>query len=379
MSFVRTLLLKFRELLSTPVFLVVLLLMPVLLGLVAGEANLANRSPDISLAVVDLDGTDMSQKLVSSLARQGFRVRETEEQEINRLLTGQAVDGALVIKRGFDASLATLLASRLTYTPAAGTLSANLILDTISTAVIPFKSRSFFMDRGRSMYTSRGVPLPQDYEERFDTLLLSHAQGDARQEFLFANPYEEAPALTYVVNDYSMEVLFLGLYALLGSLALSSPAMAKRLKAARYGLLYDDAASLIALYALGTLQILLYMLSMRLLMATPFVLRELWVLCVFLLMSLALGQGLTLFHQSIRMYLGLVLNLLLCVTGGCFLQLPQTMIASFGQYIPQGWALAALRHYPVPHTIWPIGLSWLFIALIHSFRRRETYYISASA
>ena len=49
--------LKWLELFSAPVLMIGLLVMPLVLGLIAGTANRANVQPEIRLAVIDQDQT----------------------------------------------------------------------------------------------------------------------------------------------------------------------------------------------------------------------------------------------------------------------------------------------------------------------------------
>ena len=371
MSFIKALLLKFRELLSSKMLLIVLLVLPVLLGLTAGAANLKNRSTYLRLAVTDLDKTDISRGLTEALKRQGWDILEAEEAEIPRLIDGKAVEGALIIQEGFAARHDSLVGSGLTYTPTEGTLSTNMVLDVVTYSVIPFKSRSVFLRQAKDLYKKAGVLLPNNFEEAYDERIAANLLDSARQDFIFKGTPAEPSVLTYVVNDYSMEVLFLGFFALLGTFTLSSTAIRRRLCATPLGLRYDYTASLLVLFAAGLVQILLYMLSMRLLMRTALSFHELYILSVFLIMSLTLSQGLTLLHESVRLYLGLIIILLLSVAGGCFIQLPDQLIRSVGQYIPQGWALAALRGYPVPHNAWVIGLSLLLLLLLYPLHTKE--------
>ena len=371
MSFFKVLSLKMRELLISPALLVIVVLMPVLMGLTAGAANLKNQSPQVRLSITDLDNTPVSRDLVDALKRQGWDILEVGEEEILRLVDGKAVEGALVIERGFSQRHDSLISGGLTYTPAEGTLSTNMVLDTVSSSVIPLKSRSVFLKQAIDLYRKARVPLPEDFNRQYDERIRSQLQEDISQDFTFVGEYVEPTVLTYVVNDYSMEVLFLGVFSLLGSLALSSPAMRRRLSATPFGLRYDYAATLLTLFACGLVQILLYMFSMRALMQTAVNAQELFVLSVFLLMSLALSQILALLHESLRLYIGLIILLLLCVAGGCFLQLPQQLIRAFGQYLPQGWTLAALRGYPVPHAAWPIGISLLLLAALYPVHARK--------
>ncbi|MHC1786327.1 MAG: ABC transporter permease [Christensenellales bacterium] len=368
MSFLKALRLKFQELLAAPLMLGVLVILPMLLGLVAGAANVKNQSPQIRLAITDLDKTAYSTGLIASLERQGWDVLEVPQEALQRLIDGKAVDGALLIAQGFSAGQSSLTGGGLTYTPAEGSLSTNLVLDAVTYAVIPFKSRSVFLRQAKALFSQAGASLPEGFDALYDERIRSYQFGNARQEFIMIGEYVEPSALTYVVNDYSMEVLFLGIFALLGSFQLSSPALRRRLCATPFGSRYDYIATLVTLFLCGVAQILLYMLSMRGLMQTAFKPQELYLLSVFLLMSLALSQILSLLHQSLRLYVGLIVLLLLSVAGGCFLQLPQQMISTLGQYLPQGWTLAALRGYPVPPVVYPVGLSLLTLALVYPLR-----------
>lgn len=372
MSLLKVLTLKFRELFTSPILIIVLLVLPVLLGLTAGAANLRNQSPLLRIAVTDLDKTDISQGLTEALKRQGWDILEVEEADIPRLIDGKAVEGALVIERGFAARHDSLVSGGLSYTPAEGTLSTNMVLDVITYSVIPFKSRSVFLRQAKDLYKKIGAELPEDFEEKFDERIQDNLLDSSKQDFIFIGDYVEPSVLTYVVNDYSMEVLFLGFFALLGTFTLSSPAMRRRLSSTPLGLRYDYAASLAALFTAGLVQILLYMYSMRALMQTAVSFRELYILSVFLLMCLALSQALALLHESLRLYLGLMLILLLSVAGGCFIQLPEQLIRSMGQYIPQGWALAALRGYPVPQAGLVTGISLASLVLLYFLHARKT-------
>jgi len=371
MSFLKALSLKFRELLASPALLILLVVLPLLLGLTAGAANLRNQSPQVRLAVTDLDKTDISRGLVESLKRQGWDILEVNEEDILRLVDGKAVEGALVIQRGFAARHDSLISGGLTYTPAEGTLSTNMVLDAVSSSVIPFKSRSVFLKQAKALFKEAGVPLPNDFDAGYYERIQAHLLEDGRQEFAFVGEYVEPSVLTYVVSDYSMEVLFLGVFALLGSFTLSSPAMRRRLCATPFGLRYDYITSLLTLFVSGMVQILVYMVSMRALMHTGVSAHELYILSVFLLMSLALSQALALLHQSLRLYVGLIILLLLSVAGGCFLQLSQQLIRSIGQYLPQGWTLAALRGYPVPHAAFPIGISLLTLLFLYPLHAKK--------
>jgi len=110
------------------------------------------------------------------------------------------------------------------------------------------------------------------------------------------------------------------------------------------------------------------------LMQSPVRLRELAILAVCLLVMLGLGQVLTLFHDRMRLYFSLLVLLLLSVASGCFFQLSEQLITRLGQYLPQGWTLAALRGYPVLPASIPLLIALLLLAagyFIQSARTKQ--------
>ncbi len=365
MSFIKAFTLKLRELLASPALVLALALMPVLLGLVAGAANLKNQGARVRLAVTDRDQTEMSRGLVDSLQRHGWDILEVPESEHPRLVDGRAVDGALVIREGFAARIGSLEAGTIAYTPAEGSLTTNMVLDAVTLAVIPFKSFTVFSQQAAALYRQAGAPLPEDFQQTFQRRTEENRAGAGRQDFTYVGEYVEPPALTYVVNDYSMEVLFLGFLALLGTLALDRSSLKRRLRSAPRGLPYDYMASLLALLLVGLVQIVLYMASMRGLMRQAVAPQEVTILFTYLIMSLALARAIALLDEGIRLYLGLILLLLLSLAGGCFLQLPEQLIRSVGQYVPQGWAMAALRGYPVLPPLLAAGIPVLVLVILY--------------
>ena len=91
-----------------------------------------------------------------------------------------------------------------------------MVLDVVTYAVIPFKSSSAFLRQTRALYSQAGVPLPNNFDCGVHERTQANLSDGAKQEFVYVGEYAEPSVLTYVVNDYSMEVLFLGVFALLG-------------------------------------------------------------------------------------------------------------------------------------------------------------------
>ena len=162
-----------------------------------------------------------------------------------------------------------------------------------------------------------------------------------------------------------MEVLYLPLRA--DGTFRSFPAMRRRLGATPLRHAVRLLSLIVIFIAAGADH--LYMLPAP--MRSPLVPREVLVLSVFLLMSLALSQALALLRESLRLYLGLILLLLLSVAGGCFLQLPEQLLRFPGQYLPQGWALAALRGFPVLPPALVTALSLLALLMLYPLHMRS--------
>ena len=372
MSILNLLRLKIIELLASRGLMVLVLVLPPLLGLVAGNANTANVRPEVRLAVVDEDQSGDSEELVRSLDEQGWSILAVSDEEAQRLLIRQEVDGVVTINIGYESSLPTLTENRLSYTPAEGSLLTTLVYESIAAEVLPTNSRLMLLSQIRDRYEAIGLPVPDDLETRFDEAIAYFANNQARLDVVYHGATVYEPALTYLVSDYSMEVFFLAIYAILGTLTLSGRALRRRLAATRNGLLIDYSLSIVSLFLLGLVQIIFYAVAMFSLMQRQILVQELAILAVCLLTLLGLGQLLSLFHESLRLYFSLLVLLLLSVASGCFFQLSEQLMTGLGQYLPQGWALAALRGYPVLPAAVPIAAAVVCLAAGYSAQAYRT-------
>ncbi|MEA4889430.1 MAG: hypothetical protein VB070_08200 [Clostridiaceae bacterium] len=364
--------LKLYDLLAMRQLLLILLLLPPLLGLIAGSANLANRQPNIiRLAVVDLEQNEASRALIEALRSNGWSVQVTGADEAGRLLLRQAVDGQITLESGYGDTLKDLKRTRLSYTPAEGSLATTLIREAVAAAVLPEYSRQSLLAQIETQYDSLGQTPPEDLQAQFADKAAYYAAHQARLDVAYVGSVAAVPSLTYVVSDYSMEVFFLSIYAILGPLALAGPDLRRRLASTRSGLLLDYVVSIVALCCLGIVQIMLYSLAMRGLMQMPVQWTDLVMLAVFLFLMLGFGQLLSLLHPSLRLYLSLLVLLLTSIGGGCFFQLSGKLIASIGQYLPQGWILSYLKGYPVLPFYVPLSLAGVLLMLGYGLQKRR--------
>lgn len=346
---------KIIDLLNRPVMLIMLLVLPVLLGSIAGTANVRNTGKEIALAIVDEDNTQSSRKVISDLQAKGWQVTVPDPATAERQLIREQIDGILTIEQGFELSLPKFNDSRLKYAEAEGSMVTVMIREVIVASVLPLYSHESMLKQLEALYLENGQSIPADLAERFSQNIENLRQGNAKISIEYFGDLVLAPTLTFVVSDYSMEVFFLSIYAILGTLSLSRASLRQRLGATSHGLILDYTSTLASLQLLGQVQILLYTLSMRLLMNRSFIWRDLLILSVFLFFMLGLGQLMSLIEESLRLYLSLLLLLFLAIIGGCFFQLSHRLLLDYGQYSPHGWALSAMRGTSVS-PIWLVCL-----------------------
>lgn len=365
--------LKLIELLNRPVILVVLLVLPLLLGSIAGVANVRNTGKDIYLAVVDQDQSAASSRLASDLESNGWTVYEADQEQAERYLLRSEVDGILTIKAGFEAGLDDFDQQNLFYSEAEGSMVTTMVREVIVASVLPMFSRESMIKQLSELYELQGEIMPPELPERLGNRIEEIVDTQTRIKIEYFGKLVIAPTLTFVVSDYSMEVFFLSIYAILGSLFLSKAALHQRLLSTASGLRKDYISTIISLLILGELQIIIYTMSMLSLMKQPVVLSDLFVLSVFLFLMLGVGQLLSLIEESLRLYLSLMLMLFLAAIGGCFFQLSSNLLLNYGQYSPHGWALSTLSGTRVTPIWLVIPIALLLISLGYMIQKKRVY------
>lgn len=344
--------LKCLDLLNQPVMLSLLVLLPILFGLIAGTANTANDRPDIVLAVIDRDQSGMSRQVIRNLQDSGWKVLEPASanaaREVERLLISQQIDGAITIQKGFDENLTESEEPGIEYTQAEGSLVTTLVREAIIAVILPEYSRRYMLGQLKQLYLEAGQPEPVKLEQQLADDIQTALLQKASLKIRYIGDLNLTPTLTFVVSDYSMEVFFLSIYAVLGSLALAQAALRQRLGSTSQGLALDYVVTLASLQSIGLLQILLYTAAMHLFMPRQTIRpTDLAWLGLFLFLMLGIGQVLSAIAESLRLYLSLMLLLVSAIAGGCFFQLSSDLLDRIGQYSPHGWVLSAIKGYPV--------------------------------
>ena len=228
----------------------------------------------------------------------GVHYERAELAEAERGLGRGILDGILVIRKGYEEGLIDLHRPRVDYLQAAGSLATSIVQETVAAAVLPEFTRASLSQRLADLYDRTGRSVPEGLQQRFDSTQRTYAETIAKFEVVYHSRIDTTPTVTLVVSDYSMEVFFLSVYAVAGTIALSAGELRKRLASTAHGLALDYAATLSVLYLLGLVQILCYTGAMRLLMGSPFVPGHVGTLAVYLLLMLGLGQLTVLFDAG---------------------------------------------------------------------------------
>lgn len=362
--------LKLIELLNRPGILVVLLALPLLLGSVSGVANVRNTGKDIYLAVVDQDNTTASKRLSEDLQSKGWTVYNADKERAERYLLRSEVDGILTITAGFEADLDIFEQQHLFYTEAEGSMVTTMVREVVVASVLPMFSRESMSKQLMELYKEQGKSIPAELSDKLRDRIEEIVDTQAKIKIEYFGELVMAPTLTFIVSDYSMEVFFLSIYAILGSLFLSKAALHQRLLSTASGLRKDYISTLISLLILGELQIVIYTSSMLTLMKQPVAIRDLFILSVFLMLMLGIGQLLSLIEESLRLYISLMLMLFLAAIGGCFFQLSSRLLLNYGQYSPHGWALSMLRKTKVTPIWFVLLLAFGLISLGYFQKKR---------
>lgn len=349
---------KLLDLLAMRGWLLVLFLLPLLLGSIAGTANLANRAPVVELAIIDEDQTAASQTLIRRLAENDSLRIESSDASRQRL-DRQQIDGLLTIREGYSDHLAVLNEADLWLEPASQSLTVSIIEEAVAAAVLPSYAHAVIMDRLTSRYQQLDRSPPDNLAAALQASMEAYAAGDARLNITYVGNVQPVPVLTHVVTDDSMEVFFLSIYAVLGGLVLAGDDLRRRLSVTHSGLLADYLATQGALLLIGSVQILLYSVVMARMMDLPVRPEQIGILMVFLILMLGISQLFQLIARRVRLFISLLILLVLAIAGGCFFQLPEKLLRLIGQYSPHGWALSRIRGFP---TL-PIGVPLLFTLL----------------
>ncbi|NLA71073.1 MAG: ABC transporter permease [Clostridiaceae bacterium] len=369
--------LKLRLLSRRPLMLVFCLIIPVLLSLLAGATVKRNDLSNIQGAYVDLAENAESRKLTELFEHSQLGWIPIQEDEINRAIELGQLDGVVIIPSRFgDKSAAVHIDDVYTceFISGKNQLAGDLIRENYLISVLALATDAKMQKDLLSLEGAKSVS-DEEMNRRF-----SKSADQARSEGailrLVIRDDEMGQALPLIqVPDVAVEVLFLSVFSLLGSLMLADAATQRRMRSLPGGLRRDYFATLLALAVSGFAQLGLMVGITRLLMpSTTRPANYLPVMTVLLVLMLAFGQLVALIPGDRRFVPASLLLFISVLAGGTLLRLPAFWVERVGQYTPHGWALAKLMGMETTFSTPLVALAALsLLVLAYQLQSRSDY------
>lgn len=339
--------LKLRIIARKPVVLAVCLVLPILLTMLAGSTTIKNNYFALDAAYVDQAENYNSQELISLLLSGNVNWTAMSRDQAERELQLGRVDGVLIIPPHYGEAVAEedlIEAYTFTYLAGENNLVSDIIRESLLVSVVTLASEEQQLEALLSM------PGATDYtlNEMRELLRLrsKQAQEDgADLNVNFIGAPDASGGKLVEIPDFSMEVLFLSIFSLLGSLMLNDAKTRQRLLSVAAGPRRDYIATLLTLAVSGLAQLFLMTGITQILM--PGISRPrgyYYIMSILLLMMLAYGQLIALIPAATRIMPASLILLGSVVAGGAFLRVPSIWIARFGQLLPHGWVMARLTN-----------------------------------
>ncbi len=372
--------LKLKLFLRRPLMLVFCLIVPILLSLLAGTTVERNDLSQLRAGYVDLAGNKESGRLVSMLEASGLGWRPTDEAGISRAMELGQLDGVLIIPSDFgDRQKFDQVddAYACEYVPGKDSLVTGLIRENYLICLLALSSVEKLEKELSALPAASGLSegnLARMLEESTEEARREGAQLKVSMHNL---DYKDGLPLIGI-PDLAVEIFFLSIFSLLGSLMLADAATRQRLRSLSGGFRRDFLSTILALALTGSLQLAAMVGLTRLFM--PGISRPAdypLVMAVLLLFMLAYGQLLALIPGDRRFVPASFILLISLVVGGGFIRLPTSWMKSLGQFTPHGWALARLSGLPVAAPTAAVAAAWLGLLLLAYYLQKRAVYSAA--
>lgn len=362
MRFLQLIWLKWKSLASRPFSLLLFCLLPLVLTIPAGLVHKNNDYNHLRPAIVNLSDTVESEQLLEWLLEGELNWRVTSQKTGAQELYNGTIDVLLFIPEDF--SIPDKPEVRLAKGSRAE--AVGIIIEEASTAIVPLIVREEMI---RSLAEQKSVP--EDNQEvlgeKFFTesrLMEDKVPIRMTTEGVDINVLEENRLLW--LPRYNIELLFLSLFAVLGSMGFRERGRKQKLLSIEKAFFIEGYTSLIALAILGLIQILLLHGGLYLILpeldTDPYIIL---ILFTFLLTQLAAAQCFVLLHEDQRLLTALLTLCFSAALGSCFFTLPSGFMHKIGYFTPHGWAMGALERVPLlsPLLVGLISLVVFSIAL----------------
>lgn len=371
---------KLKLLLRRPLLLALCLILPILLSLLAGATVERNDLSQLRAGYADLAGNEESGKLVHMLVASGMGWHPTDEATISRAIELGQLDGALIIPPAFGDRQAVSQvddAYACEYIPGKDSLADGLIRENFLVCLLALSAV------GKLEKDLSTLPAAAQLSESSLGRMLEASTEEARRQGaslkVDLHNLDDQDVLPVIgVPDVAIEVFFLSIFSLLGSLLLADAATRQRLRSLPGGFRRDFLASVLTLALTGCLQLVSMVGLTRLLLpGTSRPANYPLVMGVLLLFMLAYGQMVALIPGDRRFVPASLVLFLSLVAGGGFIRLPSLWMEGLGQFTPHGWALAKLSGLPVAFPTAALVASWLVLLLLAYFLQKKSTYSAA--
>ncbi|HHW93959.1 MAG TPA: ABC transporter permease [Clostridiaceae bacterium] len=338
--------LKLSMIARRPLLIAFCLIMPVLMSLLAGSTLTRNDLSAVRGAYVDLANNEMSTELVELLKSSGLEWIELKEDESSRAIATGTVDGVVIIPAHYGEQNTMDTEREESYTASYlsgnNTIASDLVIESYLISALALTRESVLIEDLLSMTDGTSV----SYDEMRSRLKQSadeaRVEGASLKLEIHNLPADQSAPIVQI-PDFAVEILFLSIFSLLGSLMMADPSTQQRLRSIHGGPLRDYVSSLIALAISGIIQSLLMAGFTQLMIPRVNRPDSYWlVMAVFLLLMLAFGQLVSLIPSEQRFVPASLLLFVSALIGGTFIKLPSAFVEHIGQYTPHGWAFACL-------------------------------------
>ena len=350
--------LKVKSLLRPAIFVSFILLAPILLGLIAGYGNRMNYSEEIRVILVDLDQSEASADLIDQLKLRGWEVVLKDREDAARML--EMGDAGVVITVGErfsrfvdgqeeEAGIDMVMAEQSLMQV---TVRQSLMLYAESQRTLGMLERNI-----HEYYRRNGLPT-DTIEAELETLITYYRAEEGAMPIEYVNRPVQPPRRTVVVGDFTLEVLYLAVLAVIA--ATSQQRKAIRLLSIPYATTVDILLGFAVWLVFGFLQIVLYIGAMYLTSGDQAIFSMLFPVFTYFALVLSIASALRHLEREIGLYLGLFSTFILAVIGGVFFPLPGVFLTRVAQFTPLGWIYAKQLQLALLPT-WSI---WLLTSLI---------------
>lgn len=361
--------LKLRIITRRPSVLAVCLLLPILLTLLAGSTTTKNDYSVLEAAYVDQAENFASGELISLLDKGTISWSEMPQDKAERELQLGRLDGVVIIPAGYgetnDEKDAAQNTYNFIYLDGDNDITTGLVRESLMVSAATVASEARQLESLRTLPEAADLSLSELREMlRQDT---RRARDDGANLTVNFIGQTEVPLGQIVeIPDFSVEVLFLSVFSLIGSLMLNETDTRRRLLSVAGGPARDYLATLLALVFSCVVQLSLMTGITTLLMpGTSRPPGYVFYMFILLLLMLAYGQIVALIPAETRIMPASLAMLVSVVAGGAFLRLPALWISSLGQLIPHGWVMARLSGldtYVPPVVVILLSIAALIVA-----------------